>query len=169
MIRLLKIIRDYTPNYRTLDTPLKISRVVQDLYDQVRNFYNYLSDPDFIKTHKGETGKSAFELWNELPENQDKTIQDFFNEMVTDPKALHGSNKVVVVDENLNAIEDIETNTELSVLYYNNSDTTVTITFTPTETYKTPNNDVLTLSINPNCYSEISFLNIEGITFVRGI
>ena len=51
-----KIIKDYTPNKSALDTLSEQTKVIQDLYDQVREFYNYLASPEFSSSLKGDKG-----------------------------------------------------------------------------------------------------------------
>ena len=56
MRKLKRIIKQYTPDDKALDTPIEQTRAIQDLYDQVREFYDYLNDPEFAKENKGEKG-----------------------------------------------------------------------------------------------------------------
>lgn len=56
MLKPRKIIRDYTPDYKALDTLDKQTKTIQDLYDQVSEFYRFLSDPTFRAEIKGEQG-----------------------------------------------------------------------------------------------------------------
>ena len=56
MLKPRKIIRDYTPDYKALDTLDKQTKTIQDLYDQVSEFYRFLSDPTFRAEIKGERG-----------------------------------------------------------------------------------------------------------------
>ena len=56
MLKPRKIIRDYTPDYKALDTLDKQTKTIQDLYDQVNEFYRFLSDPTFRAEIKGEQG-----------------------------------------------------------------------------------------------------------------
>lgn len=56
MIKPRKIIRDYTPDYKALNTLDKQTKTIQDLYDQVSEFYRFLSDPTFRAEIKGEQG-----------------------------------------------------------------------------------------------------------------
>jgi len=51
-----KIIKDYTPNKSALDTLSEQTKVIQDLYDQMREFYNYLASPEFNSSLKGDKG-----------------------------------------------------------------------------------------------------------------
>ena len=53
---LRKIIKDYTPTTKALDTPQEQARVIQDLYDQTREFYRWLNSPEFTTIVKGEKG-----------------------------------------------------------------------------------------------------------------
>ena len=56
MLKPRKIIRNYTPDYKALDTLDKQTKTIQDLYDQVNEFYRFLSDPTFRAEIKGEKG-----------------------------------------------------------------------------------------------------------------
>lgn len=56
MLKPRKIIRDYTPDYKALNTLDKQTKVIQDLYDQVSEFYKFLSEPAFRAEIKGEQG-----------------------------------------------------------------------------------------------------------------
>ena len=56
MLKPRKIIRDYTPDYKALDTLDKQTKVIQDLYDQVSEFYRFISEPAFRAEIKGEKG-----------------------------------------------------------------------------------------------------------------
>ena len=56
MLKPRKIIRDYTPDYKALNTIDKQTKTIQDLYDQVSEFYKFLSDPAFRAEIKGEQG-----------------------------------------------------------------------------------------------------------------
>lgn len=56
MLKPRKIIRDYTPDYKALDTLDKQTKTIQDLYDQVSEFYRFMSDPSFRAEIKGEQG-----------------------------------------------------------------------------------------------------------------
>lgn len=53
---LKKIIKDYTPTTKALDTPQEQARAIQDLYDQVREFYSWLNSPEFASITKGDKG-----------------------------------------------------------------------------------------------------------------
>ena len=53
---LKKIIKDYTPTTKALDTPQEQARAIQDIYDQIREIYRWLSSPEFAASSKGEKG-----------------------------------------------------------------------------------------------------------------
>lgn len=44
-----KIIKDYTPNWKALDSTCEQAKAIQDMYDQIREFYNYLNSDDIYK------------------------------------------------------------------------------------------------------------------------
>ena len=56
MLKPRKIIRDYTPDYKALNTLDKQTKTIQDLYDQVSEFYKFLYEPAFRAEIKGEQG-----------------------------------------------------------------------------------------------------------------
>ena len=60
-MQIKKIIKDYTPNSKTLLTPSAQAKAIQDLYDQVREFFAYFNSSEFIKTVKGEKGDPGAE------------------------------------------------------------------------------------------------------------
>lgn len=51
-----KIIKDYTPSWQALDTPKEQAKAIQDLYDQMREFYSWFSSPEFNASVKGAKG-----------------------------------------------------------------------------------------------------------------
>ena len=53
---LKRICKQYTPDDKALDTRIEMIRAIQDMYDQIREFYRYLSSPEFSDTTKGEKG-----------------------------------------------------------------------------------------------------------------
>lgn len=53
---LKKIIKDYTPTTKALDTPQEQARAIQDLYDQTREFFRWLNSPEFAASSKGDKG-----------------------------------------------------------------------------------------------------------------
>ena len=184
-----RTIKQYTPNYKVLDTPIEQARAIQDLYDQVRIFYDYLNDPNFDKTHtgpmgpegkqgdkgekgdkgdKGDRGKSSFEVWKEIPGNEGKTIDDYFKEIQTDPNAYHGSSKVIEITENIIVSETADLGTQIDIIYLNITEQELTVTAIVSDIYKTPDGLDIELTVPPGGYGEINILNIEGIMFVRG-
>ena len=172
-----RVIKHYTPNYKVLDTPIEQARAIQDLYDQVRIFYDYLNDPNFDKTHTGlpgppgppgDRGMSSFEVWKTIPGNENKTIEDYFNEIKFDPSALHGNSEIIEILDNIIFSETIDNNTQLTIIYINNSDSDKTVTVVTSSIYKTPDGENIVITIPPNGYGELSVLNINNIMFVRG-
>ena len=53
---LKKIIRDYTPTWKALDTVEEQAKVIQEVYDQTREFFRWLNSPEFKQVSKGEKG-----------------------------------------------------------------------------------------------------------------
>ena len=53
---LKRIVKQYTPTTKALDTVEEQAKTIQDLYDQVRNFYDWLNSPEFNSSLKGEKG-----------------------------------------------------------------------------------------------------------------
>ena len=60
-MQIKKIIKDYTPNSKTLLTPNAQAKAIQDLYDQIREFFAYFNSSEFIQTVKGEKGDPGAE------------------------------------------------------------------------------------------------------------
>ena len=60
-MQIKKIIKDYTPNSKTLLTPSAQAKAIQDLYDQIREFFAYFNSAEFIQTVKGEKGDPGAE------------------------------------------------------------------------------------------------------------
>lgn len=116
----------------------------------------------------GEDGKSSYELWKLIPGNEHKTIEDYFNEIVTDPKSIHGSYKIINLTSNITVEETIEEENQLNVLYINNTSNEISVTVIASEVYKTPTGENLVIYVPSRGYGEINFLNIGGIYFVKG-
>ena len=53
---LKRIVRSYTPTTKALDTVEEQAKAIQEVYDQVREFYDYLDSPEFNASLKGEKG-----------------------------------------------------------------------------------------------------------------
>lgn len=121
-----------------------------------------------IPGNNGENGKSSYELWKLIPGNEHKTIEDYFNEIVTDPKSLHGTYKVINLTSNITVEEITEEETQLNVLYINNTSNELSVTVIASEIYKTPTGENLVIYVPSRGYGEINFLNISGIYFVKG-
>ena len=60
-MQIKKIIKDYTPNSKTLLTPESQAKAIQELYDQIREFFAYFNSAEFIQTVKGEKGDPGAE------------------------------------------------------------------------------------------------------------
>ena len=175
MIR--RIVKQYTPTCRALDTPIEQAKAIQDLYDQVRLFYDYLNSPEFNKEHmgppgtpgdKGDPGMSSFEVWKTIPGNEDKTIEDYFNEIKFDPSAFHGTSKVIELKTDITFSEVTDNNTQLNIIYLNTSDDNRTVIIVPSSQYKTPDGLAIEIIVPPGGYGEVNILNINNVMFVRG-
>lgn len=187
MIR--RTIKQYTPNYQVLDTPIEQARAIQDLYDQVRIFYDYLNNPDFDASHtgkpgppgppgppgdkgdpgdKGNPGMSSFEVWKAIPGNEHKTIEDYFNEIRFDPSAYHGLSIVIELTTDITFSETTSNNTQLDIIYLNVTDSNKVITVIPSDVYKVPEGRTMEIVVPPGGYGEVNILNINGVMFVRG-
>lgn len=53
---LKRIIKQYTPTTKALDTPNEQAKAIQDLYDQIREIYNWLNSTEFASSVKGDKG-----------------------------------------------------------------------------------------------------------------
>lgn len=60
-MQIRKIIKDYTLNSKTLLTPSAQAKAIQDLYDQIKEFFTYFNSAEFIQTVKGEKGDPGAE------------------------------------------------------------------------------------------------------------
>ena len=62
-----KIIRNYTPTFKALDTIDEQAKCIQEVYDQVREFYRWLTSPEFAQSAKGDKGDKGDTGENGLP------------------------------------------------------------------------------------------------------
>ena len=56
---LIRIIKRYTPNWKALDSPIKQAKVIQDVYDQIREFFSWLTSNEFHDSLKGDKGEQG--------------------------------------------------------------------------------------------------------------
>lgn len=56
---LKKIIKNYTPTLKALDTVEEQARAIQDLYDQTREFYRWINSSEFKSLLKGDKGEKG--------------------------------------------------------------------------------------------------------------
>ena len=56
---LKRIIKHYTPTWKALDTPKEQARVIQDLYDQIREFFSWITGTEFHDSLKGDKGEQG--------------------------------------------------------------------------------------------------------------
>lgn len=77
------------------------------------------------------------------------------------------SYKRVDVTEDMTAREQPEAGMQVDVLYVNTTGETRTVTI-PNGTYKTPTGETIRVVVPAGGYGEASFLNIDGVTYVRG-
>ena len=96
----------------------------------------------------------------------DNTIKEFYDK---------GKQKHSVIVKNIYLIEDITLkekcnfDEEVNCILYNNTNSDKTVTVKSENIYLTPDNEDLILLVKPGSYSEVNFLNIDGIYYVRGV
>ena len=82
--------------------------------------------------------------------------------------SIMGTMKVVPLIENIVAEETPEENTQIDVIYVNDTDEMHTVGVN-NEVYRTPDGELLIVEVPAGGSAEINFLNIEGTIFVRGL
>ena len=65
MITLKRIIQSFTPDRRTLCSPVNQAKTIQDLYDQIKEFYRWLSSPEYKEEFKGKDVTISESISNE--------------------------------------------------------------------------------------------------------
>ena len=83
-------------------------------------------------------------------------------------KAIRGSLKLVQLTENIVAEEYPEDLNQIDVIYVNDTSSSLTVGVSNTR-YRTPNGELVVLTVPAGGYAEVNFLNIGGTVFVRGL
>lgn len=96
----------------------------------------------------------------------DEDIGRFQSEL--NSKAIRGSLKLVQLTENIVAEEYPEDLNQIDVIYVNDTSSSLTVGVSNTR-YRTPNGELVVLTVPAGGYAEVNFLNIDGIIFVRGV
>lgn len=82
--------------------------------------------------------------------------------------SIKGTMKLVQLTEGAAAAEEPEENTQIDVIYVNDTENTLTVGVN-NEVYRTPNGQLMVIVVPSGGYAEVNFLNIGGTIFVRGI
>lgn len=82
--------------------------------------------------------------------------------------SIKGTLKLVQLTEGAAAAEEPEENTQIDVIYVNDTENTLTVGVN-NEVYRTPDGELMIIYVPAGGYAEVNFLNIGGTIFVRGI
>lgn len=82
--------------------------------------------------------------------------------------SIKGTLKLVQLTEGAAAAEEPEENTQIDVIYVNDTENTLTVGV-DNEVYRTPDGQLMVIVVPTGGYAEVNFLNIGGTIFVRGI
>lgn len=82
--------------------------------------------------------------------------------------SIKGTLKLVHLTEGAAAAEEPEENTQIDVIYVNDTENTLTVGVN-NEVYRTPDGELMIIYVPAGGYAEVNFLNIGGTIFVRGI
>lgn len=96
----------------------------------------------------------------------DKDIGRFQSEL--NAISIKGTMKLVQLTEGAAAAEEPEENTQIDVIYVNDTENTLTVGVN-NEVYRTPDGELMIIYVPAGGYAEVNFLNIGGTIFVRGL
>jgi hypothetical protein len=82
--------------------------------------------------------------------------------------SIRGTIKLVHLTEGAAAAEEPAENTQIDVIYMNDTENTLTVGVN-NEVYRTPDGELMIIYVPAGGYAEVNFLNIGGTIFVRGI
>lgn len=83
--------------------------------------------------------------------------------------SIKGVMKVIVLENNTVAAEEPDENTQIDVIYVNNdSERSFNVGISNTH-YRTPDGNLIILTVPPGGYGEVNFLNIGGTIYVRAV
>ena len=82
--------------------------------------------------------------------------------------SIMGTTKVLQLVENTVADEEPDENTQIDVIYVNDTDEEHTVGV-DNEKFRTPDGELLIITVPVGGYCEINFINIGGTIFVRGL
>ncbi len=83
-------------------------------------------------------------------------------------KSIKGTTKVVSITANTDAVEHPETDTQIDVIYVNDTQDELFVSVSNRQ-YRTPDGGVISLTVPAGGYAEVNFMNISGIVYVRGM
>lgn len=82
--------------------------------------------------------------------------------------SIKGTLKLVQLTGGVAAAEEPEENTQIDVIYVNDTENTLTVGVN-NEVYRTPDGELMIIYVPAGGYAEVNFLNIGGTIFVRGL
>lgn len=83
-------------------------------------------------------------------------------------KTIKGTLKVVNLSESIIAEEHPEESHQTDVIYVNDTSSILTVDISNAN-YRTPNGEIVSITVPPGGYAEANFLNIGETIYVRGI
>ena len=82
--------------------------------------------------------------------------------------SIKGVTKVIHIDVNTLIVENPEENTQIDVIVVNDDSVDHTVGVSNVR-YRTPDGELLIITVPVGGYAEFNFLNIGGVIFVRGV
>ena len=82
--------------------------------------------------------------------------------------SIKGVTKVIHITEDMQLSENPDENTQTDVVIVNDTDETHFVGVS-NQGYRTPDGNIMSVSVPVGGYAEVNFLNINGTIFVRGV
>lgn len=120
----------------------------------------YISVPKYLKP-TARDGKLAGA--SAIFDDEQQKFQSELNAI-----SIKGTMKVIPLTEGTAAAEEPEENTQIDVLYVNDTEEELTVGVN-NERYRTPDGELMIIYVPAGGYAEVNFLNIGGTIFVRGV
>ena len=83
-------------------------------------------------------------------------------------KSIKGTTKVVSITSDTEAAEHPEVDSQTDVIYVNDTQDELFVSVSNSQ-YRTPDGEVISLTVPAGGYAEVNFLNIAGTIYVRGM
>lgn len=80
---------------------------------------------------------------------------------------LKGSCEVIELEDNITVSDTVSDGEQKTIIYTNNTIHELTVTI-PNNIYRTPDGDIVSITVPVGGYSEVSLLNAGGVIFARG-